>query len=186
MFKPDRDGAMALLCKHNQSQSLRSHGLAVEAAMRHIASEWGEDPEYWAEVGLLHDIDYEEHPEEHCKHASGILHEAGYNDEFIHAVLSHGWGLCTDIKPEKRMEMALYAADELCGLITACAYMRPSKSVMDLEVSSVKKKFKSKAFAAGVNREVIQNGCEMLEITLDELCALVIAGMRRNASEIGL
>ena len=186
MFTPDRNRALALLHKHNQNPSLRSHALAVEAALRYIARQWGEDEHYWAEVGLLHDVDYELHPEEHLAHAPDMLRKGGYDDEFIHAVLSHGWTLCTDIKPEKKMEMALFAVDELCGLITAAAYMRPSKSVMDLEVSSLKKKFKDKKFAAGVNRQVILNGCEMLEITLDELISLAIAGMRENATEIGL
>ena len=186
MFTANRQRALDLLHKHNQGSSLRSHALAVEAALRHIARQWGEDEHYWAEVGLLHDIGYEQHPNAHLEHAPEMLREGGYDDEFIHAVLSHGWTLCTDVKPEKKMELALFAVDELCGLITAAAYMRPSKSVMDLEVSSVKKKFKDKKFAAGVNRQVILNGCDMLEITLDELCALAIAGMRENAAEIGL
>ena len=186
MTTPDRQRALDLLHKHNQNPSLRSHALAVEATLRHIARQWGEDEHYWAQVGLLHDVDYELHPDEHLQHAQTMLREGGYDDEFIHAVLSHGWTLCTDVKPEKRMEIALFAVDELCGLITAAAYMRPSKSVLDLEVASVKKKFKDKKFAAGVNRQVILNGCEMLGITLDELCALAIAGMRENAAEIGL
>lgn len=186
MFKPDRACALALLHKHNESQSLRSHALAVEAAMRYIAKLWGEDELYWAEVGLLHDVDYEKHPEDHLKFAPEMLGQAGYDEEFIRAVLSHGFTLCTDVEPVKRMEKALFACDELCGLITAAAYMRPSKSVMDLEVSSVKKKFKDKRFAAGVNREVVLRGCQMLDLTLDELTAMTIAGMRENAAEIGL
>lgn len=186
MFSPNRERALALLHKHNQSQSLRSHALAVEAALRHIARQWGEDEEYWAEVGLLHDVDYEEFPEEHLKHTPKILQSVGYDEEFTRAVLAHGWGICTDVKPEKRMEKALYAADELCGLVTAAAYMRPSRSVMDLEVPSLKKKFKDKKFAAGVNRQIILQGCELLEITLEELMQLVIDGMRQNHEEIGL
>jgi len=186
MLVPDRQRALDLLHKHNKSESLRSHALAAEAVMRYIARQWGEDEDYWAEVGLLHDVDYEEHHEEHLAHAPQILAGAGYGEGFIRAVLSHGWGLCTDIKPENKMELALYAADELCGLVTACAYMRPSKSVCDLEVSSVKKKYKAKAFAAGVNREVIQKGCDMLGIALDDLISLVILGMRENHGEIGL
>jgi len=186
MFTPDRERALALLHKHNQSQSLRSHALAVEAAMRHMARLWGEDEHYWAEVGLLHDIDYEKHPEDHLKFAPEMLGEGGYDEAFIRSVLSHGWTLCTDVEPQEKMEKALFAADELCGLITAAAYMRPSKSVMDLEVSSLKKKFKDKKFAAGVNREIILKGCEMLGLTLDELAGLTIAGMRENAAEIGL
>ena len=186
MLKPDRNRALDLLYRHNRNQSLRQHGLAVEAAMRRIAREWGEDEDYWGEVGLLHDVDYEKHPDDHCDFSAEMLKEAGYDDEFIRAVLSHGWEMCTDVKPEKRMEKALYAVDELCGLITACAYMRPSKSVMDMEVSSVKKKFKTRAFAAGVNRDVITKGCELLGITLDELTALAIDGMRENAAAMGL
>ncbi|HHY52482.1 MAG TPA: HDIG domain-containing protein [Clostridiales bacterium] len=186
MFSPDRERALALLHKHNQSQSLRSHALAVEAAMRHMAKVWGEDEDYWAEVGLLHDVDYEEFPQEHLKHTPEILKSAGYDDDFIRAVLAHGWGICTDVKPEKKMEKALYAADELCGLVTAAAYMRPSRSVVDLEVPSLKKKFKDKKFAAGVDRQVILQGCEMLGITLEELMQLVIDGMRENHEEIGV
>ena len=186
MSKLGRERALGVLHAHNQAGSLRSHALAVEAVMRHLARLWGEDEDYWAEVGLLHDVDYEKHPEEHLKFAPEMLREAGYDESFIHAVLSHGWTLCTDVKPEQKMEIALFAVDELCGLITAAAYMRPSKSVMDLEVSSVKKKFKDKRFAAGVNREIILKGCEMLGLTLDELTGLAIAGMRENAAEIGL
>ncbi len=186
MFSPDRERALALLHKHNQSQSLRSHALAVEAAMRHMAKVWGEDEDYWAEVGLLHDVDYEEFPQEHLKHTPEILKSAGYDDDFIRAVMAHGWGICSDVKPEKKMEKALYAADELCGLVTAAAYMRPSRSVVDLEVPSLKKKFKDKKFAAGVDRQVILQGCEMLGITLEELMQLVIDGMRANHEEIGV
>jgi len=186
MFSPDRERALALLHKHNQSQSLRSHALAVEAAMRHMAKVWGEDEDYWAEVGLLHDVDYEEFPQEHLKHTPEILKSAGYDDDFIRAVMAHGWGICSDVKPEKKMEKALYAADERCGLVTAAAYMRPSRSVVDLEVPSLKKKFKDKKFAAGVDRQVILQGCEMLGITLEELMQLVIDGMRANHEEIGV
>jgi len=186
MFSPDRERALALLHKHNQSQSLRSHALAVEAAMRHMAKVWGEDEDYWAEVGLLHDVDYEEFPQEHLKHTPEILKSAGYDDDFIRAVMAHGWGICSDVKPEKKMEKALYAADELCGLVTAAAYMRPSRSVVDLEVPSLKKKFKDKKVAAGVDRQVILQGCEMLGITLEELMQLVIDGMRANHEEIGV
>ena len=186
MTKLGREHALAVLHEHNQSQSLRSHALAVEAVMRHIARLWGEDEDYWAEVGLLHDVDYEKYPDEHLQHAPEMLKAAGYDEQFIRAVLCHGWTLCTDVEPQLKMEKALFAADELCGLITAAAYMRPSKSVMDMEPSSVKKKFKDKRFAAGVDRQVIIRGCEMLDIAVDELTALCIAGMRENAAEIGL
>lgn len=182
----DREQAWRLLCEYNGSESLRAHALAVEAVMLHAANEWGEDGAYWRVVGLLHDIDYERYPDEHCKRAPEILREAGYDDDFIHAVVSHGWGLCADVEPEHRMEKALYALDELTGLITACVYMRPSKSVLDLELSSLKKKFKSKGFAAGVNRDVIRKGAELLDMPLDDVMALGIAGMKARAAEIGL
>lgn len=185
-MQTDRERALALLHRHNESQSLRAHGLAVEAAMRYMARQWGEDEAYWAQVGLLHDVDYEKYPQEHLQHAPGMLREAGYDEAFIRSVLSHGWGLCSDVEPLHKMEKALYACDELCGLVTACAYMRPSRSVTDLEVSSVKKKFKDKRFAAGVDREVIRKGCELLGLTLEELTELVILGMRENHEAMGL
>ena len=186
MTKQGREHALAVLHEHNQSDSLRSHALAVEAVMRHMARLWGEDEDYWAEVGLLHDVDYEKYPQEHLQHAPAMLQAAGYDQEFIRAVLCHGWTICTDVEPQLKMEKALFAADELTGLITAAAYMRPSKSVSDMEVSSVKKKFKDKRFAAGVDRQIIVNGCDMLGLTLEELIGLCIAGMRENAAEMGL
>lgn len=185
-MKVDRAKAFDLLCKYNKSPSLRSHALAVEAVMRHFAEILGEDDDYWGIVGLLHDIDYEMFPEEHCAKAADILGEEGYSESFIHAVVSHGYGICSDVEPNLRMERVLYATDELTGLITACAYMRPSKSVLDLELKSVKKKYKTKAFAAGVNREVIEKGAAMLGMELDDLISQTILGMRGAAAEIGL
>ncbi len=181
-----RDMALTLLRKYNESDALLRHAYAVEGVMRHFAARFGEDADYWGLVGLLHDIDYEKWPEEHLAVAPRLLAEGGLDEAFIHAVLSHGWGLCTDVKPEKRMEIVLYTIDELTGLITAAAYMRPSRSVMDMEVKSVKKKFKDKSFAAGVDREVILRGCEMLELSLDEVIEDAIAGMREVHEALGL
>lgn len=181
-----REAALELLKKYNDSESLIHHGLTVSAVMERFARELGEDENYWAVVGLLHDLDYGKWPEEHCKVSGRLLAEAGYDEAFIHAVLSHGWGLCCDVEPVLPMENVLYTIDELTGLITAACYMRPSRSVLDIEVKSVKKKFKDKQFAAGVNRQVILGGCERLNKELDEVIALSIEGMRAHADEIGL
>lgn len=183
---PDREKALETLHKYNQSPSLRAHALAVEAMMRHFAEKYGEDENYWGCVGLLHDVDYEMFPEEHCIKAVELLKDAGYDEEFIHAVVSHGWGICSDAEPTLQMEKILFAADELTGLITACVYMRPSRSVLDLELSSAKKKFKDKKFAAGVNREVVQKGADLLGMQLDDLIWETILGMREYAEQIGL
>lgn len=181
-----RQKAMEILRKYNRNEALIRHALAVEGVMRHFASKAGEDAEYWGDVGLLHDVDYEMFPEEHCKRAPELLKEAGYDDAFINSVISHGYGIVTDVKPEAYMEKVLFAADELIGLIGAAALMRPSRSVMDIEVKSVKKKFKDKSFAASVNREVILKGCEDLGMEFDALIEGSIEGMRTVASEIGL
>lgn len=183
---PERQNALALLEKYNKTPSLRSHALCVEAAMRHFARLYGEDENYWGIVGLLHDLDYEMFPAEHCKKSAELLRENGYDEAFIHAVTSHGWGICSDAEPELPMEKALYAVDELCGLITAAVYMRPSKSVLDLELPSLKKKFKDKGFAAGVNRELIRNGAARMGMELDELMQQAILGLRAEATAIGL
>lgn len=181
-----REKALELLKKYNENQALVRHGMAVEAIMRHYAALAGEDAEYWGCVGLLHDVDYEKYPEEHCKKAVDILSDAGYPEDFIHAVVSHGYGLATDVEPESYMEKVLYTVDEMSGLINAAAILRPSHSVMDLEVKSVKKKFKDKKFAAGVNREVILDGCQRLGLELDQVIAQCIEGMRENHEELGL
>ena len=181
-----REKALALLKEYNESQALVTHGLAVEAIMRHYAAKAGEDVEYWGCVGLLHDVDYEKYPEEHCKKAVEILQDAGYDEAFIHAVVSHGYGLVSDVEPQLYMEKVLYTVDELSGLINATAIMRPSHSVMDLEVKSVKKKFKDKKFAAGVNREVILDGCQRMGAELDEVINECILGMRENHEALGL
>ena len=181
-----REEALAVLKQYNESDALLRHGYAVEGVMRHFAALKGEDVEYWGQVGLLHDVDYEKWPEEHLKVAPRLLAEAGYDEAFIHAVAAHGYGLCTDVEPVLYMEKFLYTIDELTGLITATAYMRPSRSVMDMEVKSVKKKFKDKGFAAGVSRDVILAGCDMLGMTLDEVIAETIAGMRDVHEALGL
>ena len=181
-----REKAFALLQEYNQNQALVVHGMAVEAIMRHYAAKAGEDVEYWGCVGLLHDVDYERYPEEHCKKAVEILQNAGYDEGFIRAVVSHGYGLVCDVEPQLYMKKVLYTVDEMSGLINAAAILRPSHSVMDLEVKSVKKKFKDKKFAAGVNREVILDGCKRLGAELDEVIAECIAGMRENHEALGL
>jgi putative nucleotidyltransferase with HDIG domain len=181
-----RDEALKLLKEYNQEESLIRHALAVEAVMRHFATIFGEDVEKWGVIGLIHDLDYERYPEEHCIKVKEILLERGWPEEYIHAVQSHGWGICSEVEPVHRMEKVLYTIDELTGLITAAALVRPSKSLLDLKVKSVKKKWKDKAFAAGVNRDVIRDGAEKMEMELDEVINETIAGMREVAAEIGL
>ncbi len=181
-----REQALELLRQYTKSEALVKHGLTVEAILRHFAEKKGEDPEYWGAVGLLHDVDYEQYPEEHCRKAVELLGQAGYDEAFIHAVVSHGYGLVTEVEPTLYMEKVLYTVDELSGLITATAILRPSHSVMDLETASVKKKFKDKKFAAGVNREVILRGCEMLGLPLDQVIGECIAGMRQCHEALGL
>ncbi len=183
---PSREKALEIFSRYNKSESLTKHAFAVEGVMRHFADLKGEDQDYWGQVGLLHDIDYEQFPEQHCTKAVEILKAEGYDDAFIHAVVSHGYEIVNQVKPEHVMEIVLFATDELTGLIAAAALMRPSKSVLDLEVKSVKKKWKDKRFAAGVNREIVLQGCQMLGMELDEVMAETINGMRSVADAIGL
>lgn len=185
-MKPTRDEAVALWRRYNDDEALWRHALSVEAAMRHFAAAAGEDQDVWGIVGLVHDIDYGRYPEEHCVRARPILEEAGWPEAYIRAVISHGWGLCSDVEPLSAMEKTLYAVDELTGFITACALVRPSKSLMDLELKSVKKKWKTAAFAAGVNRSVIEKGAELLGVSLDELISETILAMRDVAATIDL
>ena len=182
---PKREEAFALLSAYN-GDALVTHGLAVEGTMRYMARKAGEDEEMWGIVGLLHDLDYEKFPEQHCHKTAQILREKGYSEEIIRAIMSHGWGICTDVEPQSKMEKTLYAVDELTGLITACALVRPSRSVMDLELSSAKKKYKDARFAAGASREVIQKGADMLGVGIDELIVDVITAMRGIAPNLGL
>jgi len=183
---PTRQEALALLKEYNKKEGLIKHALAVEAAMRYCARKRGADEEKWGVVGLVHDLDYEQFPEQHCRKTEEILTSGNWPAEYIRAVLAHGWGICTDIEPQSEMEKVLYAIDELTGLIVATALVRPSKSLMDLKAKSVKKKWKDKAFAAGANRDVIQKGAEMLGMELSELITDVIMGMREVADELGL
>ena len=175
-----REKALALLKQYNKEPFHILHGLTVEGAMRYYARElgYGEDEDFWGIAGLLHDIDFELYPEEHCRKAPELLRAGGAEEELIHAVCSHGYGRVSDVKPEHEMEKVLFAVDELTGLIGAAARMRPSKSVMDMEVSSLKKKFKDKRFAAGCSRDVIREGAEMLGWTLEELMEKTILAMR--------
>lgn len=186
MEKLSRDDAWNLLTEYTKTPALQKHALAVEAVMRHFAILEGEDPDIWGVAGLLHDIDYEMYPDEHCKKGVTIMKEHGVDDFYIHAMSSHGYGICSDTEPSSRLEKVLFATDELTGLINATCLMRPSRSVLDLEVKSVKKKFKDKRFAAGVDRGIVLKGCEMLGMDLDTLIKETIEGMKENAEEIGL
>lgn len=182
----EREEAFKLLQKYNKEPFHIQHGLTVEGVMKWFANElgYGEDAEYWGIVGLLHDIDFEQCPEQHCIKAPELLREAGVGEDIIHAVCSHGYALTVDIKPEHEMEKVLYAVDELTGLIGAAALMRPSKSVQDMEVKSVKKKYKSANFAAGCSREVIERGADMLGYELNDLIQKTIFAMRSCEQEV--
>ena len=183
---PERSAALALLQKYNAEPFHIQHALTVEACMKWYANElgYGADADFWATVGLLHDVDFEKWPEEHCKKAPELLAEIGCSDAFIHAVCAHGYGLCCDVKPEHEMDKVLFAADELTGLIGAAARMRPSKSCTDMELSSLKKKFKDKKFAAGCSRDVIKDGAEMLGWELDRLLELTLRAMAATEAAV--
>jgi len=183
---PTREDAWALLNAYNNSDSLIKHALAVEGVMRYFARKRGENEDTWGVVGLIHDLDYEQFPEQHCRKTEEILRENNWPEEYIRAVISHGYGICTDVEPQTDMEKVLYAIDELTGLVVTTALVRPSKSVMDLKAKSVKKKWKDKRFAAGGDRSIIQNGCQMLGMELSELITDTIMGMREVADAIGL
>ncbi len=184
---PTREQAFDLLSKYNKNASLIVHALSVEAVMFHFADILGEpEKEKWGIIGLLHDIDYEMYPEQHCLKAREILMEHNWHEDYIHAVESHGWGMCSEVEPIHRMEKILFTIDELTGLIAATALLRPSKSILDLELKSVKKKWKQKSFAAGVNREVIEQGAKMLDMDLDYIIGETIKGMQKVAEHIGL
>lgn len=183
---PSRDEALSLFLKYNKTDSLLRHALSVEGVMRYMARKAGEDEEKWGIVGLIHDLDYEMYPEQHCTMTEKILKENNWPEEYIRAVLSHGWGLASYVKPESLLEKTIYAIDELTGLVATSALVRPSKSVLDMEARSVKKKWYDKKFAAGVDRSVIEKGAIMLEVPLDELITDCIMGMREVAGDIGL
>ena len=184
--QPTREEALLLLKKYNTNVGLIKHALAVEAVMRYCACKRGQDEKKWGIIGLIHDLDYEKFPEQHCRKTEEILAGENWPADYIRAVLSHGWGTCTDIEPKSEMEKVLYAVDELTGLVAATALVRPSRSVLDMNAKSVKKKWKDKSFAAGVNREIIEKGAELLKMELSELITDVIMGMREAANEIGL
>jgi putative nucleotidyltransferase with HDIG domain len=183
---PTRQEALDLVLQYNETDSLVNHAKAVEAAMRYMARKTGADEEMWGAIGLVHDLDYEKFPAQHCHKTEAILRENDWPEDYIRAVLSHGWGICTDIEPQSLVEKTLYTVDELAGFVSACALVRPSKSVQDLEVKSVKKKWKQKSFAAGVDREVVARGMAMLGVEFDEITTDVIAALREVSDEIGL
>ncbi|MEI6275952.1 MAG: HD domain-containing protein [Prolixibacteraceae bacterium] len=183
---PSRAEAFDLLCAYNKQDSLIRHGLAVESVMHYFAEKAGEDTEKWSVIGLCHDLDYEQFPDQHCTMTRKILEELNWPESFIRAIVSHGWGLCSDVEPLEYLEKVLFATDELTGLITACVYVRPSKSILDLTTKSVMKKWNTRAFAAGANRDVIAKGAGMLGMQVEELVEETIAAMQKSADAIGL
>jgi predicted hydrolase (HD superfamily) len=183
---PTYDEALSLHKEFNKSESLLKHAYSVEGVMRYMARKRGEDEGKWGIIGLVHDLDYERFPEQHCKKSREILEERGWPEDYVRAIVSHGWGICSDVEPQAEMEKILYTVDELTGFITAVAIIRPSKSVADLEAKSVMKKWKDRSFAAGVDRSVIEKGAVMLGLELRELITDVIMGMRDVADRIGL
>jgi putative nucleotidyltransferase with HDIG domain len=183
---PTREQAFYLLKKYNKNENLIKHALAVEGVMRYFARKREGDEEKWGVIGLIHDLDYEQFPDEHCRKTEEILKENNWPQEYIRAVVSHGWGICSDVEPKTELEKVLYAIDELTGLVVTTALVRPSKSVMDLKAKSVKKKWKDKRFAGGVDRSIIDKGAQMLGMERTELITDTIMGMREVAEEIGL
>ena len=184
--QPSRAEAYALLCQFNKQESLIRHGLAVEAVMLHFAEKTGEDIEKWGVIGLCHDLDYEQYPEQHCTMTRKILEQYSWPEAYIRAIVSHGWGICSDTEPTQYLEKVLFAIDELTGLITASVYVRPSKSILDLTTKSVMKKWNTKSFAAGANRDVISKGADMLGIKIEQLVEETILAMQKRAEVIGL
>lgn len=183
---PTREEAFALLRKYNQGESLLKHALSVEAVMRHFAIIYHEDPEKWGIIGLAHDLDYEKYPDQHCTMTRKILVQENWPEEYIRSIVSHGWGICSDTEPVHIMEKVLFTIDELTGLITASVLVRPSRSIMDLELKSVKKKWHIKTFAAGANREIIEKGAVMMGKDLDYVIQETINAMKGVAGDIGL
>ena len=180
----EREEAINLLKKYNKEEFHLRHAFTVEAVMKYFAKEKGYDENSWGLVGLLHDVDFEKYPDEHCKKAPELLKEINASDEMVHAICSHGYGICSDIKPVHEMEKILFATDELTGLIWAAAKMRPSKSTKDMEVSSLKKKFKDKKFAAGCSRDIITQGAEQLGWELNDLFEKTIFAMRAGEDTV--
>jgi len=184
--KHSREEALALLKKYTSNDALIKHALAVEAVLAHFARKFGEDEEKWRVIGLLHDLDYEKYPEEHCQKVREILLDEGWPEDYIRSIQSHGWKICSDVEPVEKMEKVLYTIDELTGLIVATVLLRPSRSILDLTAKSVKKKWKQKGFAAGVNREIIEEGARLLGMDLTEIIEETIKGMQSAAEELGL
>ena len=184
--QPSRSEAYALLCEYNKQESLIRHGLAVEAVMCYFAEKSGEEIEKWGVIGLCHDLDYEQFPDQHCTMTRKILEGQNWPETYIRAIVSHGWGMCSDTEPISYLEKVLFAIDELTGLITASVYVRPSKSILDLTTKSVMKKWITRSFAAGANRDVITKGADMLEIKVEELVEETILAMQKKAETIGL
>jgi predicted hydrolase (HD superfamily) len=183
---PTREQALELFGRYNKSESLTKHALSVEGVMRYFAAIYGEDEEKWGIIGLIHDLDYEQFPNEHCTKSKQILQDENWPDDYIRAVLSHAWGICSDVEPIHLMEKILFATDELTGLVTTSVLVRPDKNIHELTVKSVKKKWKDKRFAAGVDRDVIQKGADMLEMELDDLIDHTIKAMQKVAVPLGL
>jgi putative nucleotidyltransferase with HDIG domain len=183
---PTREDAYKLLTQYNKNESLIKHALAVEAVMRYFARKRNEDEDKWGIIGLVHDLDYEKFPEQHCRKSAEILRENDWPEEYVRAVVSHGWGICSNVQPETDLEKVLYAIDELTGLVATTALVRPSRSVLDTKTKSVKKKWKDKRFAAGVDRSIIERGAQMLQMDLNDLITDTIMGMREVAEAIGL
>jgi len=183
---PTREEAWKLLVEYNPSASLQRHALAVEAVMRHEARRHGEDEDMWGLVGMVHDLDYERFPDQHCVKSREILEQHGWPETYVRAVVSHGWGICSEEEPLSLMEKTLFAMDELTGLVTAAALVRPSRSVLDLPAKSVLKRWKERSFAAGVDRAVIEKGAAMLGVDVAALTENTIEAMRGVAAEIGL
>lgn len=185
-MKPTREQAFELLKEYNKTPGLIKHGLAVEATMRHFANYFKEDEELWGIIGLVHDLDYEMYPDQHCVMTQKILKEHNWPEDYIRAVVSHAWGVCTNIKPETLLEKTLYTIDELTGLVTTSALVRPTKSILDMKAKSVKKKWNDKRFAAKIDRSIIERGAEMLEMELSDIISLTIEGMIEIASQLEL
>jgi len=183
---PTREDAFTLLRRYNKSESLIKHALAVEGVMRYFARKRGEDEEKWGVIGLVHDLDYERFPKEHCSKSKEILESMNWPQEYVRAVISHGWGICSQVEPVTELEKVLYAIDELTGLVATTALIRPSKSVLDVKPKSVKKKWKDKRFAAGVDRSIIEKGAQMLGVEISDLIRDTLAGMQEVADDIGL
>lgn len=185
-YIPSREEALILFKRYNKSDSLLRHAFSVEGVMGHFADKFNEDRQPWEVIGLVHDLDYEMYPDAHCTKCREILMENNWPEVYIRAVVSHGWGICSEVEPKTRLEKTLYAVDELTGLVASCALVRPSKSVLDLTAKSVKKKWKDKRFAAGVDRTIIDKGTDMLGMDRTELITETILGMRSVAQVIGL